>query len=171
MNVMNITNPLPLLNRITRCEKYPKLCLYLKLITTYLGAFFLYGCSVVAYTPVVVTSVLGINKTDLSEKQEFIEFTNRPFHLQRIDEKSWQLKKFEGGRYHIELSVGFSKKEVICELNDETVVIDKIFDDSLNGGIFYTAKVNCNGHNYTAPLNNWSAQLRDSIKFIGNNTY
>ncbi|WP_290701924.1 hypothetical protein [Amphritea sp.] len=136
----------------------------------YLCVFFLCGCSVLAYTPVVATSGLGLNKTDLSESQEFQEFINQPFRLTTLGNTPWQLKKFGGGRYHIELAISLSKKEVICELGAKSIVIDKIFDDSINGGIFYSAKVTCNDHVYNAPLNRWSDRLRNSIEFIGNNS-
>lgn len=136
----------------------------------YLCVFLLCGCSIVAYAPVVATSGLGLNKTDLSESQEFQEFINRPFRLATLGETRWQLKKFGGGRYHIELVTSLSSKEVICELASESIVIDKIFDDSINGGIFYSAKVTCNDHFFNAPLNRWSDRLRNSIEFIGNNS-
>ncbi len=123
-----------------------------------------------AYTPVVATSGLGFNKTDLSESQEFKRFTNRPLRLVTLDKASWQLKKYEGGRYHIELKTSVGKKDVICELESKNIVIEKIFDDSVNGGVFYSAKVICNDRVFNAPLNRWSDQLRNSIKFIGKST-
>jgi hypothetical protein len=142
----------------------------IKKLILLLSAFSLYGCSVLAYTPVVATESLGLNQTDLSDSSEFKEYISRPFLLVPVEEVSWQLKKFDGGRYHIELAANLSKKEVICELIAGSVIIEKIFDDSMNGGLFYSAKISCNGHTYSAPLNHWSNPLRRSIKFIANST-
>jgi hypothetical protein len=68
-----------------------------------------------------------------------------------LEDKSWQLEKFDGGRYHIERLVESSKKEVICDLRDGSVVITKIFHDSINGGVFYSANVTCNDQAFDAP--------------------
>lgn len=142
---------------------------YKKLIFI-LCALILCGCSVVAYTPVVATSALGLNKTDLSDSPEFRKYTKQPFQLEPLDEVSWQLKKFEGGRYYIGLASNPSEQEVICDLGAESVLIENIFDDSVNGGIFYSARVTCNKQVYNAPLNHWSDQFKNCIKFIENNT-
>ena len=123
------------------------------------------GCSILAYTPVVTTSVLGINQTDLSNDPKYKGFINRPFHLSPLLDKSWQLKKFDRGRYYIEVSIELSKNKVICDLGVANIVIVKIFDDSISGGVFYSAEVTCDTQVFDAPLNHWSDSLMQSVKF------
>ena len=146
------------------------LAMYRTSLILLLFAASLCGCSILAYTPVVAVSLLGLNKTDLSDNIEFKDLTNRPFSLAPIEGLSWQLKKIDGGRHHVERASNSSEKEVICELIAGKLVIDEIFDDSINGGVFYSATVNCSGQTYNTPLNRWSESLRISMKFIDGNT-
>jgi hypothetical protein len=140
--------------------------MYRKKLILSLFAISLCGCSFLAYTPIIATSSFGLNKTDLSGKREFKDLTNRPFSLAPVDGLSWQLKKFDGGRYYVERASSTSVKKVICELSEGKLIVDEIFDDSINGGIFYSANVSCGGNTYNAPLNHWSESLRISMKFV-----
>ena len=75
-------------------------------------------------------------------------------------------KKFKDGRYHIELKSDQNRKETICSLNEGIISIDSIFEDSINGGIFYSAKVTCEKETYNVPLNPWFKPLEQSIQFM-----
>jgi hypothetical protein len=133
-----------------------------------LGTLLASGCSVIAYTPVVATASLGLNKTDLSHEPEYEGVVGRSFRLQPLDDRSWQLKKFDGGRYYIEQSFN-PRDRIICDLEEGTVVINEIFSDSVNGGVFYAADASCDGTVFEAPLNRWSDVVRRSISFTGVN--
>ncbi len=137
-----------------------------KLLLVFISVVGLSGCSFLAYTPVVVSASLGLNKEDLSEKPEYKDVVGRPFSLAPLDDVPWLLKKFSGGRHHIERQSNIANKITVCDLTDARLVIDEIFFDSINGGVFYSAVVECAGKSYEAPLNHWSESIRVSMDFI-----
>ena len=118
------------------------------------------ACSVLPYAPVVVTSSLGLHQTDLSEKHPYKKFIGRAIKLSESGDKTWQLKKFKDGRYYIALSN--NSRNYVCQLRDGTVVINKVFSDTINHGIFYDAHVTCLAKQYRAPLNHWVAEISEA---------
>ena len=113
----------------------------LKIIIMLASIAIITGTSFLTYTPVVATSALGLNEKDLSHEYEYKGFINKRIRLIPDLDNRWQLNKVDGGRYHIEKSVDLSKKKVICDSGDGNVVSIKIFDESVNSGIFNSVKV------------------------------
>ena len=140
---------------------------YCKFFTIILLSWFIQACSVLVYTPVVVTAALGLNKTDLSEQPDYRALVGKSVRLETIEGLPWKLKKFENGRYYIERQVQHSMKRDICQLDVNTLIITEIFDDSVNGGRYFSATVFCHDKEFDAPLNHWSDEIKNNIRFSG----
>ena len=127
------------------------------LLMSILVAVILSGCSLAAYTPVVVSSSLGMNKKDLSEEPEYSKYIRVELKLSSFENQIWHLKKFEKGRYYIELSS--SSERSVCELSQGYIYISKVFFDSVNDGVFYKATAYCGGEGFPTPLNRWTDKI------------
>jgi hypothetical protein len=124
-------------------------------------SFCLNACSIVAYSPVIMTAALGLNKEDLSNEEKY-----RPIISSAVRPNSpnttLYLKKFSEGRYYLATN-NSTYNRIICNLEDGHLIINEVFFDTINGGIFYAANVYCNQTQYQAPLNDWSDELLEFI--------
>ncbi|WP_426415055.1 hypothetical protein [Aestuariirhabdus sp. LZHN29] len=116
------------------------------------------GCSALAYTPVVGTTVVGADRESLNDQPEYREFIEAPLALVPTPDREWSLRRFNGGRYFVELS-GYSNQstERICMLGDGDLVIEEIFQDRINGGVHYQGRARCGatGGWIKVPRNHW----------------
>ena len=127
------------------------------------------GCSVAVYTPVVVGSVLGFDKKSLNDDERFEHLIGTPIVLDNADDRVWTLRRFSGGRYSILLSSpGNTSTELVFALDDRPIVITSVFEDKLNGGVYYSAEVQDNeGATIEAPKNHWYDVILDSVREVG----
>ncbi|MDJ0741077.1 MAG: hypothetical protein QNJ91_15285 [Gammaproteobacteria bacterium] len=77
----------------------------------------------------------------------------------------WQLKRFRGGRYLIGRALPGDTKIIVCALGGSDLRITKVFRDAINDGVMFSAEVDCAGASYNAPLNHWSADLENALRF------
>jgi hypothetical protein len=121
------------------------------------------GCMFAVYTPVVVGSALGLDRETLNEDPRYAPLIGRDLALEQVEQDRWLLRKFDGGRYFVEVRVpptaataSTSTIVTICDFTDATMRIDEVFLDRLNGGVHFSAQVTCpSGERYTAPINHW----------------
>ena len=122
---------------------------------------FLTGCSIVTYAPVVGSSAVGLDKVTLRDSPEYAQIINSTVKLTDTSDYNWTLRKFTKGRYFIERTYPSVKStQEICSLNGRDVIIKDIYEDRINGGIFYSAVVSCDGGSkIEATKNHWSNTL------------
>ena len=127
------------------------------------------GCSIAAYTPVVGYAVTGSGDETLRNDAIFNQYINVPLKLTNSDKK-WFLKKFNKGRYTIEVVNENEHKELICDLSkpDASMIISDIYNDAIHGQRMYQASVMCDSKTYlNIMLNVWSVDLEESL-LLGN---
>ncbi|MCL6417652.1 hypothetical protein MIB92_18480 [Aestuariirhabdus sp. Z084] len=116
------------------------------------------GCSVAAYTPVVGTAAVGAGQESLNELPEYRSLINTPLTLLPEPGQQWTLRRFSGGRFFVERSpIANRSTELICLLADGQLIIDEIYEDRINGGLYYSGKARCDESDdwLEVPRNHW----------------
>lgn len=136
---------------------------------TVLICIILSGCSIAAYTPVVGGAAFGYDRVSLKGELGFSKIIGAKITLEDTEEYEWTLRKFSKGRLFIEKTYeGVQSTRKICSLGGSEIEIIDVFEDRINGGIFYSANATCNGIEYFKTVkNNWS---NDMLLLLENNT-
>jgi hypothetical protein len=106
------------------------------------------GCSILAYTPVVAMAVVGMDRTSLDEEEQYKKWINYEHLLEDTAVKSWQLHKFNPGRYYLVFAGanGGARATFICSLGGKPIKIKHLFRDEISGGVFFDGETSCDGN-------------------------
>jgi len=122
------------------------------------------GCSVVAYTPVVIAAAAGQTRVSLKDDAVYAPYFERSVTLEPVDDADWSLQKFSEGRYFIALTPTPERNSLfICHLSRRQITIREVFEDKINGGVYYSATApDCtsgDGATVEAPRNTFSLEV------------
>ena len=122
------------------------------------------SCSVAAYAPVVGMSAAGLDRNSLKGDEKYDQVIGRRVRLENLGEIVWTLRRFTGGRYFVERTISANNSTLfVCSLGGREIEISDIFEDKINGGIYYSARVQCDGGTpIEAPKNHWHKTLLNS---------
>ncbi len=107
------------------------------------------ACSLLVYTPVVAMSIAGLDRDSLDDDDRYRKLVGYEHVLENSEERSWELHKFDGGRYYLvfPFSKQIEKPDFVCALGGKPVKIVHLFEDELNGGVYFDGEVSCDGTN------------------------
>ena len=127
------------------------------------------GCSVAVYSPVIGMSVLGMDKESLSDNPKYKQILNRNVILPDEKGQDWVLRRFSSGRNFISKAKVSDESgvSIVCYLSGKELVITDVYTDKVNGGVFYSASVSCDGNTITkVPKSYWYPELDSLTKLL-----
>ncbi len=148
------------------CLLWHRLARYRNIILIAGMPLLLSGCSIAAYSPVVLSDLSGAGDKDLSQQAPFSQYIGQPMHFTINTSERWYLKRFRSGRLTIEPATEHEQKTRVCSLNkpDSYLIIKRIYYKQNYHQNYYDADVRCSGQTYLqVPLNIWSDNFADAI--------
>ena len=104
------------------------------------------GCAAAPYAPVVGLAASGADRVSLREQPKYANLIGVPLSPKSTGTRIWALRKFKSGRYFIEQSdPNKNYTPFVCDLSGGEIVIQDIFEDKINGGLYYSGSARCKG--------------------------
>lgn len=115
------------------------------------------GCAFGGLLPLTLASMTGQDRVTLGDQAEYANIIDSKIILRDTDDYRWTLRKHTKGRYFVQKKYpGLGSTDEVCSLNNQEILVTDIFEDRINGGIFYSAVVTCDGINeITTTRNFW----------------
>ena len=121
------------------------------------------GCSIAAHTPAVAMGATGVDKESLADTEPYAGLIDRTVILADGEDRYCTLREFDSGRqflqYSPQLEGASYSTQMVARLDGRSIIIREIYNDKINGGVFFDAELVHEGEQITLQRNRWTGAL------------